>query len=214
MLALSLFAGAVLPLLANGKQNSEQVACMNNLRHIGQAVSSWASLHDNRNPWWVSVNDEGLSPMGSGAAWMVFTYLMKEIGTPRVLVCPSDSKKFLAKDWSTTSAGGFLHNNYQNNAVSYFIGLHSYFEYPSSILSGDRNIRGRRGPENCAAGINNASGILPADPQVGWTNTIHMQRGNLLLNSGAVQPVFNQGLSNLVRLNPTDTNGALHMLVP
>jgi hypothetical protein len=97
-----------------------------------------------------------------------------------------------------------------NSNVSYFIGLEATEDFPSMILSGDRNIYGGLNTfANYTATQNSgygdashfgAFGLLGTNwstaspPAPGWTGLMHQQAGNLLLCDGSVQQVSSSGL--------------------
>ena len=206
----------VFPILAGSKTRSEQVSCANNLRQIGVAYQSWGSSHDNGNPMRVLISNGGMVPMGAGASWVVYAFIANYLGSPQVLVCPSDNR-LIAKDFNSTSIdGGFRHLNYRDNAVSYFVGLHADFNEPMSLLSGDRDIHITASPVSCSAGVNNAAGIYYlTDSQIGWNNKVHQQTGNILFTSGVVQQLGKQELFSALSFSTNYLgSGAMHLLIP
>src|SRR5207253_799805 len=98
----------------------------------------------------------------------------------------------IAVDFSYSPIGGFLNPSYKNNAASYLIGLHSFYDDPRSVLSGDRNVRYDTIQTACSTGIGSTLGIF-ADPRATprWTNAIHGLSGNVLLTDGSVERFSN-----------------------
>src|SRR5438477_5215559 len=146
---LVLLAGVAFPLLAGTRARSEQVSCFSNLRQIGHALQVWASDHGDRNPWWTPVREGGSynapgdpAPPWLGLrnnAWFQWAWISNQLGTPKILVCPSDrdigAPRRMASNFSYNPDGGFLSPAFRNNSVSYFVGLHSIYDDPRSILS-------------------------------------------------------------------------------
>ncbi len=142
----------------------------------------------------------------------------------------------MADSWTTSPEGGFLHGNYQNNAVSYFIGLDAgtmsrnpaagdyttimaWDRAQDQAITGDRNIRVDGGPGGCSAGVNNAWTVsvknqdgTPKTSQCAWTNAVHGLQGNLAILDGSVSIVNQNGL--IEEMRKSDDNGSVHFLMP
>ena len=135
--------------------------------------------------------------------------------TPRVLVCPSDSGKKPASDFGASSAGGILHNNFQNLAVSYMVGLHGAPDLPQQILSGDRHLK-VSGIQHCAIVGVTAMALTPNDTPIAWTN-LHNATGNLLFSDGSVLTLSSSGLRQAILGAAPPVSGSspqTHVLVP
>ena len=115
---VALAAGVVLPALAQGRPRSLQAVCANNLRDDWTRGRPVQRRERGRDPWRVN-NNTGIG----NNAWYQFLSFSNEVRDPRVLVCPSDAVARPAKNYSLLADGGFLNPRYQNNAVSYALGL-------------------------------------------------------------------------------------------
>lgn len=221
---LGLLAGLGLPTVANTGQSSDQAWCANNLRLVGRAIHLWGADHQNLTPWRIPLADGGTQRSGkAGAAWYEFSFVSNQMVTPRILVCPSDTKR-VATDFSTRADGGFLNAGYRNNALSYWVGLDAGYGYgrllsfdnsPGHALSGDRNLSVNGLNVGCSTGVNNASSINARPVQSmtsSWTNGIHGRYGNVLLNDGRV--LWTSTLSMRETLSTGDDNGNIHLLIP
>jgi type II secretory pathway pseudopilin PulG len=219
----------VLPGFATAKSRNEQIVCANNLRHIGGALQWWASDHDDLHPWAaeeiaggnrnpsgaaITVPGVGDYPTGlRGNIWLQFAWVREELGTAKVLVCPSDSTRRVATGFKNTP-GGLASLGFQNNAVSYFLGMHTWPTMAATIVAGDRSMTYEGQTSFCSLQI----GLLKyVDPQT--TNSLtwrqqpnmHPNSGNLLFRSGAVEQTFNFGLNAAIKAIP---DSSLHLIYP
>jgi competence protein ComGC len=203
--ALVLLACVALPALANTRQRSDRLACVSNLRRIGQAFHAWAADHGDRMMWVVPSTEEGTTwPPGSppppwgglqNLAYFQYSWISNQLVSPKYLVCPADASKRVARNWGSTDPnGGFRHNNQQNNSVSYSLGLHAWPERPEGFMAGDRNFGYDAVVTTCSTGITPTREIQPATTVAAWLPTIHGTNGNLLLYDGRVEQVDTSGL--------------------
>ena len=217
--ALALLASMSLPLLANSKIRSEQIACLSNLRQIGHAVHLWANDHGDRTPWVTPLGEggtRGLTNPLKENAWFQMGWMSNELATPQILVCPSDqhfgAPRKMANDFSNLQ-GGFFNPGFRNNSLSYLIGLHAVLELSRGILSGDRNIRWEA-QGACALGFSFVDVMNTGQPSVVWTNAIHGVQGNLLFIDGSAEQLSTTGLQQAARGPIQNDNGSNHFLSP
>lgn len=76
---IAILAGMLLPALSNAKESAKRIACVNNLRQTGLALSLYMSDFDDAIP--MRDNDEGWTGP-------IFTYLSQDA----VLICPNDKE--------------------------------------------------------------------------------------------------------------------------
>ena len=191
VVALLMLTALALPMLGATPARSKLAQCFNNLRQVGRASLMWASEHNDKFPWQVRAVDGGLNNLDGGSPISVnpfihFAYMSNELATPQVLVCPSDPVKKVAKDFSSSSDGGFKHVTYQNSAQSYFVGLDAAMERPKTMLSGDRNLRISRN-KTCGAVSVPATSLNGHDPGLDFTNGVHRLYGQIGLADGSVE---------------------------
>jgi hypothetical protein len=220
-LELLVIAGSVfllliltLPALAS-KNRSQELVCFNNLRQIGRAFHLWAGDHDNQFPFRLRPADGGTAVTNynySSPAWVHYGALSNELGTAKVLACPSDNRR-VATEFSFSPTKGLFHNNFRDGALSYFIGSDAAWRYPGSFLGGDRNIQWDGLGASCSAVGRPVAFLYPKSETARWTNSIHMNAGNLLSVDGHVLFCENPGFS-IAFTAPQDDMGSIHYLVP
>lgn len=223
LLATLVLLGAIaLPVLGGNKPRSEQAICFSNLRQIGHAFHLWANDHGDRNPWITPTAEGGTLFIANGLknkAFFQMAWISNELVTPRILVCPSDRgvgwPRGIATDFSRTNVnGGFLAVSFQDNALSYIIGLHSSYEMPRSVLSGDRNLKYESQDSTCSTGVGSAWGINNPTFSAVWTNSIHFNAGNLLFTDGGVEQLSSPGLLRALNAPNQDQYYEHHFLAP
>lgn len=171
---IALLASLILPAVANARTRARQAECINNLRQIDIALRNWAIDNDDRFPWQVPV---GSGPMQAGGSlgspdWTDhFRVCSNELGTPKVLCCPTDTN---------TPALSWRQLDGERN-VSYFVGLDARRDHSQSIVLGDRNVYGGGG------GLDPWwSFYLGQSIDATWDSAMHRHRGNLVMADGSV----------------------------
>ena len=135
---LSMFVTLViLPSLRGPQARPARINCTNNLKLVGLAFHQWALDHNDRYPMQTSVTNGGtLELVESGFVWPHFQVLSNELNTPKVLTCLADKGRVAASSFQT---------NFNNSAISYFVGVDADQAMPQMFLAGDRNITNRFG---------------------------------------------------------------------
>ena len=179
IVGIAVTLGFLLPMLARPRRCGCRVSCANNLKQIGLSVRLFANDNGDRYPMAVSTNDGGsLEFVQTFEAYRHLQTLSNELSTPKVIVCPLDSRRPATNWWSA---------DLENSKVSYFVGLAAEESFPQMILAGDRNITTGYLPRNGTLWIT-------TNRPVGWTAQIHTNAGNICFSDGSVQAFTSAGL--------------------
>jgi hypothetical protein len=225
----------------------------------------WGSDRNDEFPWQVNRDDEGLRvnatqtpPFGASGAlfapgvasynvgqpapngqyvWQAYYATRRELGSPKVLGCPSDGSSTPAgavnRNGSAPAASGFRFNagdgqgNWfpgapQNNArLSYGFSSTVDDAQPYGLISFDRNIN-VNGALVSAPAINQfnnnaAAGGYSDHSTAGgptWTGNIHNIAGNICLADGSVQQTVNSTLNRAMDDFQIARNGNFRMIFP
>jgi hypothetical protein len=213
MAGLALLGILLLPALAGISSDSKTVYCLNNLRQIDNAWRAWASDHRDRFPWQVEAGEGGTRYNGN--SWQHFAAASNELRTPRVLVCPSDTRKKPASHFGN-SIDGLGHNSRRDNAVSYFVGLDVMINSPGEVLTGDRHLAGLMPNRPCIWLFSNVASEVPQQLEsLQWVNGVHGANiGNVALADGSVRTTSNSSFRSLFnKPGETDANRVFHFLI-
>jgi competence protein ComGC len=80
LVLIPILAAIMLPALAKAKEKAQRIQCVNNLKQIGLGARIWATDHGDKFP-------------------QDFTSMSNELSSPKMLVCPADRFKTIAKNW-------------------------------------------------------------------------------------------------------------------
>src|ERR687895_712250 len=80
---IAILAGMLLPALAKAKARAQRIACVNNLKQVGIGFRLYANDQDGKYPGQVNSS-------GTNYCWNYYQEAGNEIGSPKVLMCPSD----------------------------------------------------------------------------------------------------------------------------
>lgn len=186
---VAILAAMLLPALAKAKSRAQRIQCVNNLKQDGLAFRIWEGDHDDKFPMAVSNKLGGtLEWVPGGNAFRHFQVMSNELNTPKILVCPADTRQ---------PAADFEH--LQNINISYFVGLDASDADPQMLLAGDRNITNGLPPVRTVL-------ILPPARPTGWTAAMHNKVGNVGLSDGSVQQVSTSGLQSALKNDSGRTN--------
>jgi prepilin-type N-terminal cleavage/methylation domain-containing protein len=180
---IAILAGMLLPALASAKSKAKRIACVNNLKQVSLGFRIWATDNEDKYPWQVSVTNGG--SFGPEADWIDnYRACSNELKATQILVCPADTEKRPANNWSDMD--GFTN-------FSYFIGVNSRETHPQSILLGDRNVIGGGGGDDLRWTVFMGSSIDAA-----WDKRLHKEQGNLAMGDGSVQNSKKQSLRDQI----------------
>ncbi len=136
----------------------------------------------------VPTNQHGSMEYSAGSGMFHHYQVMSnEINNPKILVCPSDKRK---------EAADFEKIN--NSNLSYFVGLDADEQFPSFILSGDRNLM--------TNGVAVGPGLvaITSNQPVAWSKQMHNLCGNIGLADGSVQQTSSASLASLFQQTHTN----------
>ena len=211
---IAVLAGLLLPVLARSKAKARQVQCLTNLKQIGLGLRMWANENDARFPWIVTLGEGG--SYGRFNAWQHFVVCSNEFDSPKILVCPADSRK-PADHWRRAAGGFAWPGTGENNALSYFVGLDARETEPLTLLSGDRNLTGGRPNEVCNSMPTNFSGAYALESRdaatLAWKNDLHVRAGNTLTSDGGAAQQTRSGLAKAAADSDEGRN-EFHVLPP
>jgi len=177
---IAILAGLLLPALSKARARAQRIACVSNLKQLGLAFHLWADNHDGKFPSTV-VPAEGGSRTRL-EAWMHFTTISNELVTPKVLVCPSDSEKQRAIDFSDQPHGLLT---MMDQATSYAVGTGASPDKPGMHLAADRNVMGKDGEGCGAADIYGFITQLDSRENPRWDDSLHRNAGNMAFVDGS-----------------------------
>ncbi|MGC8887934.1 MAG: type II secretion system protein [Verrucomicrobiia bacterium] len=205
---IAILASMLLPAVAKAKAKAQRIACVSNLRQVTLGFKLWAEDNGGYYPWWIEVTNGGSAHLPE--AWMHYIVASNEFSNPRILVCPSDTIKTPASDWSDNPTKGF--GGLKDKALSYFFASEARDALPQHHLAGDRNARGRDGT---TCGVVNLVGVITMlSPEIAeWDNDMHQKVGNIAVVDGSVRQLNFMGLTQFL-LNTGDTNLSNCILKP
>ena len=183
--AVAVMVVLILPMLAAAKRGGGPNHCVNYLKQIGLAFRIWEGDNGGKFPMQVSVTNGGAMELAvRGDVSAIFRVISNELSTPKVLVCPQDTSRHFATNFTT---------DLNHQTISYFAGLDAEDKYPQMILSGDDNL------EVSAVRVRPGSLNLLTNASIEWTEnerhgrpqqwSIHRQHyrlGNVGLADGSV----------------------------
>jgi len=188
---VALLAALLLPALHKTKSGRSPINCSNNLKQVGLAFRMWADDNGVYPMQYRTTNFDGPNFAMQQKMYVYFQVMSNELSTPLILVCPADTNRTYATNFSS---------DFNNSKVSYFIGLDAAETNAATFLAGDRNISNGTPPRN---GILELMTNQPAS----WTKNIHDGGGNIAFADGSVQSFpASQMLREALRKTGIQTN--------
>jgi prepilin-type N-terminal cleavage/methylation domain-containing protein len=225
---IAILASMLLPALARAKQKAQRIQCINNLKQVGTAYRIWSNDNGDRFPaqqtialggWNDYVSTYSGQTLGD-LTYYNYTLMQNEMGqSPKIVLCPSDDRNANTNFYgalggvygiSPSSVNGAVvaqqatTGSFDNQYLSYWVGVGANDTYPQGLLGGDRNLGatglsgtsqdpnyGFSGPATSSTGyevivitngtVSSSPGPINSNPStglVGWSAKLH-SAGNL-----------------------------------
>jgi prepilin-type processing-associated H-X9-DG protein len=206
IVVLAILAVILLPSLAPVHRwpSGNNINCISNLKQIGLAYRLWEGDNNGKYPMAVSVTNGGaMELVATGNVAVCFQVMSNELSTPKILLCPEDTRRVRATNFSTLNSSN----------ISYFVGLDAAETKPQMFLSGDDNL--------AISGIPVKSGVLElsTNTPVTWTSLRHVAYnshfwtaarhkfvGNIGMADGSAQQFTTDGLQKALQQTGVTTN--------
>jgi len=181
---LILFSVFVLPAMLKSRMtSSRRIKCMSNLKQVALSFKMFAGDNNGEFPFAVPGSP---AYTNDTQAWLHFLSMSNELGSTRILLCPSDDgskSKIVANIFGPTSTNENLLglSTLKNSAVSYFVGLDARENRPAYWLTGDGGV-GDTGYKH--------KGLLlfaNENSNLQWPASVHEGNPNVAMADGSVQ---------------------------
>jgi prepilin-type processing-associated H-X9-DG protein len=171
-------------MLIFNQRRSARLTCSNNMKQVGLAFKVWAFDNGGKYPMAASITNGGtLEFIEQGLVFPHFQVASNELSTPKVLLCPKETRFDPATNFTT---------DLRNAKLSYLVGLDASDDRPSSILAGDKNLQNPITTSNRVLSLSTNSTI-------GWTRALHSRKGNVLFADGSVHEIGNNQTRALIK---------------
>jgi hypothetical protein len=174
--------------LVHRKKVAARAQCVNNLKNVGLAFRIYST---DSSPDFATKRllTAGVA-LESIDAVLVLGLHSNELSTPKYLHCPADRTRATAADFRKFSARN----------ISYFASLMAADNMPDTILSGDRNL------ETNGAALRAGLFAMLTNTAIGWTEEMHVHKGNVGLGDGSVQQFDSNRLRMALSRQEVGTN--------
>jgi prepilin-type processing-associated H-X9-DG protein/prepilin-type N-terminal cleavage/methylation domain-containing protein len=222
IVVIAILAGLVIP-AGHDVGKAKQAACQSNLKQIGIAYRTWEGDYGNKYPQELIAAGSTQFPLGSdptgyilnhplptntavgvsvpyGLAYQCYQVMSNELNNPKVCLCPSDERPtgsipsdFINLPTASTAA-------FNNDTVSYFVGVDADESRSKMLLGGDRNL--------LMNGVAVAPGLVVfgTNTPIGWSAKMHNGKGNILFADGSVQRTTPSSLQTFLSNTGTNVN--------
>jgi type II secretory pathway pseudopilin PulG len=183
---LFILVGLLLPRLGKSGVKAPVTACISNLKQVALGQFIWANDHLSTN---LPASDAGIDRLlSSSDIASYYKTLSNELLSPKILTCPSDSRKPVNDFRSLTT-----------NHLSYFLNMDAMAGIDASTpVNGDRHITFTPAP-------NGQIVTLTTNLSMQWTKKLgHGVMGNISFIDGSVQKTINRDLAATL-LPPSNT---------
>jgi competence protein ComGC len=172
----------VIPAMQRAKHKAWRIQCTENLKQFGLAFRTFEIDGGPESSVAGATNREAaFGLIASGGALSHFQVMSNQIGDPKFLVCPADTR-IPAKGFGPA---------FSNTNLSYFINLDATEVRPQMLLCGDRNLTN-------GLPVQDGVLLLVPDRPAGWTSELHDRQGNVGLADGSAQGLSDSGLRTYV----------------
>jgi prepilin-type N-terminal cleavage/methylation domain-containing protein/prepilin-type processing-associated H-X9-DG protein len=183
IMVIAVLVAIYLPQMSRRTVRSSGVNCVNNLKQIGLSFRIWGQDNNDEFPMRHPIAKGGTKELiPAEVVWPHFKVMSNELSTPKVLVCPVDTRR----------TNAFSFERLRDFNISYFVGVDADETNPQMILAGDDNL--------AVAGAQLSAGLasLWTNTPVAWTAERHSHQGNIGLADGSVQQVTSRRLQSFL----------------
>ena len=125
LVTLVILPALLLPALSRAKGKAQRISCVNNMKQIGLSFRVWAIDNNGNFPFNASTNNGGTLELclpGSDGfdrnAAVHFQVMSNELSTPKILVCPADTKKQPAFNFVSLQPGNVSYQVFSGTNVT------------------------------------------------------------------------------------------------
>jgi hypothetical protein len=162
------------------RQRSSRIGCVANLKEIGFGFRLFEVDHSDLLPQEVGQTNGGTLEIAASASSLAhFLSISNELSSPKILVCPAD-----------TRVAGQSWNSLKSTNVSYAVFLDTKSDNPGGPLSSDRNIILDGTPQTVMQ-INNPG-------KARWGTNMHSKAGYMLLRDGSASATQDQAMRRII----------------
>ena len=180
---VGLLAAMLIMPAGTDKSKVLRIVCGNQLKSVAFAFRIWAGDNGDRYPMAFYTNAAGGPAFAdSSNAFRYFEVISNELSTPVLLVCPKDRARRIATNFTS---------DFNNQRVSYFVGLQARKSNPNLLLAGDRDLTSGPGPLDGVL-------TLSTNQSARWLGKLHPEGGNVALTDGSVSQLTSSGLNTAV----------------
>ena len=190
MAVVGLLLLILLPGLVPRRKNPTRFGCLNHLKQVALGFQLWASDNEGQYPMAIYTNAAGGPAFAdSTSAYRYFQVLSNNYLYTSLLVCPADRARSAATNFTS---------DFNNQHVSYFVGLQARQSNANLFLAGDRDLTNRLSPHN---------GVLPlsTNQSAHCSGKLHPGGGNVALADGSAMwlpdPAMERALAKSMATN-------------